>query len=139
MTDYSIHFRTLAAEAGWDEGALQGIFRQGLNPGLRTELALRDDPVSLYAFISSAIWLDSQLRASRREHQPQGGARSIAAAPVSGLTLDSFPPPIGPRFPPPSASDPSEPMQLDRTRLSRGERERRIREGRCLYAVSQVT
>ena len=30
VADYSIRFRTLAAEAGWDEGALKGIFCQGL-------------------------------------------------------------------------------------------------------------
>ena len=32
VANYSIHFRTLAVEAGWDEGALKGIFCQGLHP-----------------------------------------------------------------------------------------------------------
>lgn len=34
-SDYAIDFRILAAESGWDELALGGIFRRGLSEELR--------------------------------------------------------------------------------------------------------
>lgn len=62
MADYSIEFRTLAAEAGWDEGALHSIFVQGLDEVLQDELAFRDEPSSLDPLILFAILLDNHLR-----------------------------------------------------------------------------
>lgn len=59
VADYFIWFHTLAVEAGWEESTLQRIFRQGLNPWLRTALVLREEPRSLDALIASAIWLEN--------------------------------------------------------------------------------
>uniref|UniRef100_A0AAQ4RRK4 Retrotransposon gag domain-containing protein n=1 Tax=Gasterosteus aculeatus aculeatus TaxID=481459 RepID=A0AAQ4RRK4_GASAC len=38
VADYSIEFRILAAESGWDEEALQGVFYNGLNEGVKDSL-----------------------------------------------------------------------------------------------------
>ena len=56
-----IHFQTLAAETGWDDGALNSLFWQGLNQQLRSELVLRGEPAGLNALITTTIRLDSHL------------------------------------------------------------------------------
>ena len=55
VADYSVRFRTLAAEAGWDKGALKGIFCQGLHPRIRSELAWRGESMGLQELIYAAI------------------------------------------------------------------------------------
>lgn len=52
-------FRTLAAEACWDDHALQTVFSNGLMEQLRDELALREDSVNLDSLIDIAIRLDN--------------------------------------------------------------------------------
>lgn len=47
VVDYSIRFRTLAAETGWDKEALRGIFVRGLHENLKDELAGRS-PAQLH-------------------------------------------------------------------------------------------
>lgn len=36
---YSLEFRTLVMESGWNELALKAVFRQGLNENIHTEMA----------------------------------------------------------------------------------------------------
>ncbi|KAL0147875.1 hypothetical protein M9458_056834 [Cirrhinus mrigala] len=43
VNDYTLHFRTLAAASGWNETALLGAYRQGLNPDICAAMALYDD------------------------------------------------------------------------------------------------
>lgn len=43
VAEYSVDFKTLAAEAGWDESALQSVFTNGHSEQLKDELALRDE------------------------------------------------------------------------------------------------
>ncbi|KAI4897626.1 hypothetical protein NFI96_030156, partial [Prochilodus magdalenae] len=60
--DHSLAFRTLAAESGWGEKALKGIYRQSLNESLKSELACRDEPLSLSQLIQLSIKLDNMIR-----------------------------------------------------------------------------
>ncbi|KAK3569889.1 hypothetical protein QTP86_006840 [Hemibagrus guttatus] len=59
--DYTIKFRTLAAQSGWNDASLWAVFRAGLNPELQTELACRAEATTLSQFVATAIpLLDSR-------------------------------------------------------------------------------
>lgn len=130
VANYSIRFHTLAAEAGWDEGALRGIFLQGLNDQLKDELAPRDPAVDLDTLISQTIQLDNRLRERRRERRSNHCSQTSLRQPIRP-TRPSSPPNL--QTPTSGKLETPEPMQLGRTRLTPGERERRMRERRCLY------
>ncbi|KAI2667222.1 Transposon Tf2-11 polyprotein [Labeo rohita] len=51
VNHYTLHFRMLAVASGWNEKALLGAYRQGLNPDLRAAMALYDDSIGLEAFL----------------------------------------------------------------------------------------
>ncbi|KAL0200280.1 hypothetical protein M9458_003467, partial [Cirrhinus mrigala] len=38
VNEYTLHFRTLAAASGWNEVALLGAYRQGLNPEIHAAM-----------------------------------------------------------------------------------------------------
>lgn len=59
----------MAAESGWNESALQGVFLKGLSDEdqMKDELAARDETSSLEELISLATRLDNRLRERRRE------------------------------------------------------------------------
>lgn len=40
VSEYAISFRILAAETGWDQVALQGVFMRGLSDEVKEELAV---------------------------------------------------------------------------------------------------
>ncbi|KAI4878293.1 hypothetical protein NFI96_008781, partial [Prochilodus magdalenae] len=128
VASYALDFRTIAAGSGWNEPALLTIFRNGLNVDIRKEMACRDDGLSLEELIALAIRLD-QLK--------QGVFPSLRRS-VAACTT---PPPlsIAPCPRQTSASNirpepaPEEPMQVDSSRLTSGERQRRLRGGLCLY------
>lgn len=71
VADYSIEFRVLAAGSGWNDSALWSVFFQGLSEQLKDELVVRNETVSLYSLISSAVRLDNRLREHRRERSGQ--------------------------------------------------------------------
>ncbi len=102
--DYSLTFRTLAAQTGWESGPLKLLYRKGLSAELQSELACRDEGRTLEEFINITIRLDNLL-CSRWS--------PLASAPAT-------------------VSEP-EPMHVGITRLSLEERERRIRNHLCLY------
>ncbi|KAK3524750.1 hypothetical protein QTP86_002459 [Hemibagrus guttatus] len=60
--DYTIRFRTLAAQLEWNDAALWAVFRTGLNPTLQTELACHMEATSLSQFVATAIRLDNLQR-----------------------------------------------------------------------------
>ncbi len=62
VTDYSVHFWTLAADAQWIEAALKAVFLKGLSEQLKDELAARDIPNDLPSFVPLAINIDNWLR-----------------------------------------------------------------------------
>ena len=66
VADYSIDFRIIAVESGWDETASRGVFQRSLADDIQDELAARDDTDSLEELISLAIRLDNRLRERRR-------------------------------------------------------------------------
>ncbi|KAI2645073.1 Transposon Tf2-8 polyprotein [Labeo rohita] len=109
VNEYTLHFRTLAAASGWNEIALLGAYRQGLNPEIRAAMAIYDDSIGLESFLQRTTRVAQQLAAC----QP------TVTAPQSASVVASSPVP--------------EPMQVDSTRLSRSERNRRISQGLCLY------
>ncbi len=106
--DYTLTFRTLAAQTGWENEPLRLLYRKGLNKELQSELACRDEGRTLEQFMELTIRIDNLMR-SRRVHR--------SALPIP--TNQGIPEP--------------EPMQVGVTRLSAEERERRIRQHLCLY------
>ncbi len=102
--DYSLTFRTLAAQTGWGNGPLKLLYRKGLLAELQSELACRDEGRTLEEFINITIRLGNLLR-SRRSPLTSG---------------------------PTTVSEP-EPMHIGITRLSSEEKERRFRNHLCLY------
>lgn len=106
--DYTLSFRTLAAQTGWEEDPLKLLYCNGLNPDLQSELACQDEGKSLSQFMDLTIHLDKLMRARRVPHLHR-----------STETL--------------SASQESESMQISYTRLIPEERERRLRNCLCLY------
>ena len=67
VAEFSVEFRTLATESGWNDEALQGFFLSGLSDTVKDELAARDESTSLDELIPLAIRLDNRLRECRRE------------------------------------------------------------------------
>ncbi|KAL0183037.1 hypothetical protein M9458_022412, partial [Cirrhinus mrigala] len=47
VNEYTLHFRTQTAASGWNEIALLGTYRQGLNPEIRAAMVLYDDSIRL--------------------------------------------------------------------------------------------
>ncbi|KAI2645263.1 Transposon Tf2-8 polyprotein [Labeo rohita] len=109
VNDYTLRFRTLAAASGWNETALLGAYRQGLNLEIRASMALYDDSIGLETF----------LQRTTRVSQRLATCQSPVTAPQSASVAAYSPVP--------------EPMQVDSTRLSRTERNRRITMGLCIY------
>lgn len=124
VAEYSVEFRTVAAEAGWDDIALQTVFVNGLNDQLKDELALKDDLDNLDSIISMAIKLDNRIRERKRERSRQNQSSLSHTLPV----------PRSPPVSPPAKPTPDEePMQLGRASLTPAERQRRIKAGECIY------
>ena len=122
--EYAVEFRTLAAESGWNDVALQGAFLRGLCEGVKDELATRDESPSLEVLISLAIRVDNRHR--------ERGARIPQASPAH--TCHPGPRPSPPPGAPAAVALPgAEPMQLGRARLTEEERLRRRRNNSCLY------
>lgn len=119
VAEYAILFRTLAAESGWNMEALMAAFRHGLSSCIKDELAAKDPAEDLEALIDQTIRLDNRLRERRRERQSSRSWTTCPEAPLQDLLQ-----------PPPA---PEEPMQLGASHLSQAERDRRMRERRCLY------
>ena len=128
VASFAVEFRTLAAESGWNEEALQGVFQNALSSELKDRLTSWEEPTNLDHLISLAIHMDNRLRERRRERS----AHSFATPPFESpaATQSSLPVAVPPRY---VRSSSPEPMQIGRTHLTPEERERRIRSGACLY------
>lgn len=138
VSAYSIDFRILATECGWDDKALQGIFFRGLSEEVKDELAARDETSNLEELISLSIRLDDRLRERRRERS--GRYRYPVPSPhTSSPRQPELPPAASPQefattttsvTPSPSSE---EPMQLGRMKLTPEERQRRFNQRLCIY------
>ncbi|KAI4899740.1 hypothetical protein NFI96_016540 [Prochilodus magdalenae] len=126
VAQYALEFRTVAAGTGWNEPALLTAFRHGLHMDIRKELAYRHDGLTLEELISLAIRLD-QLKNGAN---PAPRKSPVYRAPQLPLTPSPLPP-LASRSTPELSAE--EPMQVDTSRLSPGERQRRMRRGLCLY------
>ena len=90
--DYAIHFRTLAAESGWNNSALYNIFLKGLAPAIQDLLIPLDLPTGLDALIALAIRTDnrrSQLQGQREPKQSLGRSyhcTGVKMADISSIT-----------------------------------------------------
>ncbi|KAL7864359.1 hypothetical protein AOLI_G00157790 [Acnodon oligacanthus] len=112
VSDYALTFRTLAVQSGWNEASLITAFRQGLSADIQTELACRDDSLSLDDLIKMATRLDVLLRS--RRHTTHDSRACVVPNPVP-LTVE-------------------EPMQIGHAHLSMAERRHRLSKGLCLYS-----
>ncbi|KAK3508869.1 hypothetical protein QTP70_010724 [Hemibagrus guttatus] len=112
--DYTIKFRTLAAQSGWNDASLWAVFRAGLNPEFQTELACRTEATTLSQFVATAIRLDNLMR----QHQA-GTSRSTTVRPGSRSNYSSF------------REEIPEPMQLGRSRLAEPAHQQRGRMRLC--------
>ena len=129
VCDYAIHFRTLAAESGWNNTALYDVFLKGLSPDIQDLLVPLDLPTSLDELIALAIRTDNRRNQLRKQWVERRG--EYHGATVTPETRW----PTSPRALPDNATsrNEEEPMQLGRTRLTPEERQRRRQEGRCFY------
>ncbi len=100
--EYTLQFRTLAANSGWNEAALLSVYRQGLDSGFHAQIAICDDSVGLDIFMQKANRI----------------SRCLSACHTSETAHQSVSPATGPPV--------AEPMQVNSTRLSREERAHRL-------------
>ncbi|XP_044220499.1 uncharacterized protein LOC122990974 [Thunnus albacares] len=95
VAEFSVEFRTLATESGWNDEALQGFFLSGLSDTVKDELAARDESTSLDELIPLAIRLDNRLRFVFFSPYPSTSHESeswaCACFPCSALTSSPAP------------------------------------------------
>ncbi|KAK3568426.1 hypothetical protein QTP86_006935 [Hemibagrus guttatus] len=117
VNEYALQFRTLAAKSGWNEQALLTSYRQGLDPQVRLHLAAYEDSIGLERFIQLSICFATRMQLCLEEHQGQAQLTSTLCRPGS--------------VSPPEPAH--EPMQLESSRLTPAERQRRLTQNLCLY------
>ncbi len=120
ITDYSIEFRTLAAECRWNLEAQWDMFFHGLADYVKDEIYTLELPTSLDGLVSLAIRVDARL-----QQRNQRARRASAVNRLDHLHVPYCDADVG-------FSEP-EPMQMGRSRLSLEEKRRRRNEGLCLY------
>nr|XP_061790648.1 uncharacterized protein LOC133580375 [Nerophis lumbriciformis] len=136
VADYSIQFRILAAECGFEEAALCGIFRRGLSSAVKDELAARDDSSNLQELIELSVNLGHRLKEREREraaeHRERRGSTPHSSPTAAGPDGFIKPPLVSTstRRPVPTGK---EPMQLGGGHLSAAERRRLMMAGLCLF------
>ncbi|KAI2644628.1 Transposon Tf2-6 polyprotein [Labeo rohita] len=79
---YTLHFRTLVAASGWNETVLLGAYRQGLNPQIRTAMALYDDSIGLETFLQRSTRMSQRLAACQPTITAPQPASWVACTPV---------------------------------------------------------
>ncbi len=117
VSDYSIQFRTLAAECEWNEKTQWDMFLHGLADRIQQEIYTVELPTGLDELVDLALRVDARLQ-QRDLH----GRRKFTPEYPSLDTGDTV-----------SHSSVEEPMQVGRARLSREERDRRRMRGLCMY------
>lgn len=127
VSEHAIDFRVTAADSGWNEEALKSAFLNSLSDQLQDQIATRDEPGSLDDLVNLAIRLDNRLkdRAKARNFK----SRSLVAdrpGPSTFTSPNCFQ--VTPEFP-----SGEEPMQIDNTKLSPAERQRRQRFNLCMF------
>ena len=131
VSDFAIDFQTLAVDSGWEGRALVDAFLHGLAEPVKHKLLTRDLPDDLERIIALAIRVDARLEDRRRATRAKS---PLPRRPAPRRRLS--PPPRLPRnevhrYPPSPTRDESEAMMVDRSRVSREERERHQQERAC--------
>ncbi|KAJ8356437.1 hypothetical protein SKAU_G00192310 [Synaphobranchus kaupii] len=129
QADYAIDFRILATTTGWNQKAQYDAFLHGLADDVKDELITRKPPAHLNILIEMAIRIDPHLSTRGRERLMRGHPLQREVDTTSRAFRSSVPTPLGPA---PLLND-LEPMQIDHTRLTPAERQRRIKSQSCLY------
>lgn len=128
VSDYAVEFRTLAASTRWPEDALVDVFCKGLSGSLKDELAARELPEDLEELIDLATRIDRRMRERLQERSSTTRGAGLPPAPMGPVPAH-----LSSVNPSPVSIPSSEPMQLGAGRLSPAERQRRMRDGLCLY------
>lgn len=132
VSQYSIEFRTLAADSDWNDSALHTMFFKGLSERVKDELASRELLDELDKLIDLAKRIDCRIL----ERTPtRAFVRRPPPAPrrfLPGSTLLSPVPESHSQGSNTRNSSP-EPMQIGRTKLTPEEKERRFKNNLCLY------
>ena len=137
VADYTLEFRILAADCEWGDKALLSAYRRGLSEAVKDGL-LRDRPSSYNELVKLALLMDQRLRERRAERAHKApnttNRTSLAETRVSSTPVPGSNVPSGlPVTAAPATLGAEEPMQLGRSRLTAGERERRFQQRLCLY------
>lgn len=136
VAEYSITFRILAIQSGFNDCALRSIFRRGLSSNLKDKLAVHDDSTNLEDLISLAIRLDHRINERRREHRLDHTQATPKTPSVSKRrTLYESPSPsnLECRSTPEPAQPGEEQRQLDCGHLLPEDRAWRSQTGACFY------
>ena len=122
IAEYTLEFRTLAANSEWDDNALRSAYRRGLSEEMKD--LIRDRPSSCNDFVTLALLMDERHRERRLDGAEHSGnsARTPGTRPVGPDVAAQGSTPVPP-LPPsrallsrPQGED--EPMQLGQSRLS---------------------
>ena len=70
--EYTLEFRTLAADSGWGDVVLRSAYRRGLLEDIK-DLIVRDQPPTLQDLITLVLLMDDRLRERRRERAQRLG------------------------------------------------------------------
>ena len=137
VAEFAVDFRTLAGEVAWADAPLITLFEEGLNADVRDDLATREIPERLDTYIDLAIRVDNRIRERLREKGRAGasGASSTRTSTGEARADPRYVTPPGQGATPPSSTTRAEPMQLGRAKLTKEEREHRMRMGLCLYCA----
>ena len=131
VSDYAIDFQTLATDSGWEGRALIDAFLHGLSEAVKDELLTQDLPDELDHIIALAIRVDARLEDLRRLVKPRSPLRYYnrrqPTFPSTNQRATFLP------IPPNNPVGEPEVMMVDRSRLTKEERERRVRDRACLY------
>ena len=137
VAEYTLEFRTLASDSGWDDNALRSAYRRGLSEEIK-DLLVRDRPPTFNDLVTLTLQVDERLRERHLEWAQHVGVPARSLAPLPGGRYSPHPGPTSTSLPvsrhaPLSrTSEEEEPMQLGRLRLSPETREQRmpvLREG----------
>ena len=75
LVEYTLEFRTLVADSGWDDIAFRSAYQHGLCEEMK-DLLVRDRPATLNDLYALALHLDKRLRERRLERAQWSGSSS---------------------------------------------------------------
>jgi regulator of replication initiation timing len=131
---YYAEFCRLMTILKWDTRARRAALREGLSSELKDGLVFLDEKEDLAEFVTQLQGMDNRIRARAQETKGTK-ARSSTTSHQTTVSKPSYPIPTKPNEPyfRPGGTVP---MALDASRrISPEERERRMRQGLCLYCA----